>query len=298
MQMTCNTSQKCTTNLKISITEEISLNLYSYYYVDIFFQLEDRNENSDEIVSIDSEIQSDELKIYTNFSNSADVTPAQLFHHIDFYLLWLIELCNSVPLTVVTSAYKFKYSVDFRCFGQSFISDDIYLSSVVTVAAVFNAVGRILWGTLVDRFSYKIPLCIISFSWAVFLLTFPHIIPAGESGAKALFCIYGIGNFLFLSSVSTVAPATVGSMFGSTHMAVNYGILACARAVGCPLCAFALTYVDADKLYLTQFTVCGFTCIIAFFLALFIDDHKISKKLDCCSVVLGPVAGYACRENN
>ncbi|CAH8871609.1 unnamed protein product [Trichobilharzia szidati] len=216
-----------------------------------------------------------EVQIYSCYPDSLDVTSAQLFRHIDFYLLWFIELCNSVMLTVVTSAYKL--------FGQTFISDDQYLTAAVTVAAVFNALGRILWGSAVDRFSYKIPLLIISLTWAILLLSFPFISTASEFTAKALFCFYGIGNFLFLSSISTIAPATVGSMFGCKHMAVNYGILASARTIGCPLCAFVLTYIITKDPYLLQFTVCGCSSLIAFFLTLWIDDHKIHQRLNCCS---------------
>ncbi|CAI2734170.1 unnamed protein product [Schistosoma spindalis] len=228
----------------------------------------------DESESSDSEIKDDELKI-SNCSNAVDIKPGQLFGHIDFYLLWLIELCNSVPLTLLTSSYKL--------FGQSFISDDKYLSIIVTMTAVFNAGGRIIWGSIVDRFSYKIPFCIISLIWAILLLTFPYISLTDGLTAKMLYCIWGIGGFLFLSSVSTVAPAAIGSMFGCTNMAINYGIIACARAVGCPLCAFVLTFISSENLYIVQFTICGSASLVAFLLALWIDDHKISKNLDCCS---------------
>ncbi|CAH8621158.1 unnamed protein product [Schistosoma intercalatum] len=148
-----------------------------------------------------------------------------------------------VPLTLLTSSYKL--------FGQSFISDDKYLSIIVTMTAVFNAGGRIIWGSIVDRFSYK------SDGWI--------------DGENALF------------SVSTVAPAAIGSMFGCTNMAINYGIIACARAIGCPLCAFVLTFISSENLYIVQFTICGSASLVAFLLALWIDDHKISRNLNCCS---------------
>ncbi|CAH8640785.1 unnamed protein product [Schistosoma curassoni] len=180
-----------------------------------------------------------------------------------------------VPLTLLTSSYKL--------FGQSFISDDKYLSIIVTMTAVFNAGGRIIWGSIVDRFSYKIPFCIISLIWAILLLTFPYISLTDGLTAKMLYCIWGIGGFLFLSSVSTVAPAAIGSMFGCTNMAINYGIVACARAIGSPLCAFVLTFISSENLYIVQFTICGSASLVAFLLALWIDDHKISRNLNCCS---------------
>ncbi|CAH8292047.1 unnamed protein product [Schistosoma rodhaini] len=235
---------------------------------------DDKIEILDDSGSSDCEIMDDEVK-FSNCSNAVDITPSRLFRHIDFYLLWLIELCNSIPLTLLTSSYKL--------FGQSFISDDKYLTIIVTMTAVFNASGRILWGTIVDQFSYKIPFCIISLMWAILLLTFPYISLTDGLTAKILYCIWGIGGFLFLSSVSTVAPAAIGSMFGCTNMAINYGIIACARAIGCPLCAFVLTFISSENLYIVQFTICGSASLVAFLLALWIDDHKIPKNLNCCS---------------
>ncbi|KAH8864046.1 Oxalate:formate antiporter [Schistosoma japonicum] len=169
-------------------------------------------------------------------------------------------------------------------FGQTFISDDKYLSTVVTVTAVFNSGGRILWGSVVDRFSYKVPFCAVSLTWAMLLFTLPWIGITSGLTARILYFVWGIGNFIFLSSVSTLAPATIGSMFGGKNMAVNYGIMATARAIGCPLCAFILTFINSRNLYFIQFTICGCASLIAFFLAVWIDDHKISSSLNCCSL--------------
>ncbi|KAH8864044.1 Oxalate:formate antiporter isoform 1 [Schistosoma japonicum] len=237
---------------------------------------EGRIEVLDEDSSLNSQIKDEEVKVYSNLSSVVNITPGQLFYHVDFYLLWFIELCNSVPLTLVTSSYKL--------FGQTFISDDKYLSTVVTVTAVFNSGGRILWGSVVDRFSYKVPFCAVSLTWAMLLFTLPWIGITSGLTARILYFVWGIGNFIFLSSVSTLAPATIGSMFGGKNMAVNYGIMATARAIGCPLCAFILTFINSRNLYFIQFTICGCASLIAFFLAVWIDDHKISSSLNCCSL--------------
>ncbi|RTG89043.1 uncharacterized protein DC041_0000735 [Schistosoma bovis] len=42
-----------------------------------------------------------------------------------------------------------------KLFGQEFISDDKYLSIVASITALFNAGGRIMWGAIVDRISFK-----------------------------------------------------------------------------------------------------------------------------------------------
>lgn len=43
-----------------------------------------------------------------------------------------------------------------QAYGQTFIQDDVFLATVGAFAAVFNAGGRIAWGHLADRFSFKV----------------------------------------------------------------------------------------------------------------------------------------------
>jgi hypothetical protein len=43
-----------------------------------------------------------------------------------------------------------------QAYGQTFISDDLFLAAVGTIAAFCNASGRIMWGTIADRYSFKV----------------------------------------------------------------------------------------------------------------------------------------------
>ena len=49
-------------------------------------------------------------------------------------------------------------SLAFQAYGQTFIYDDDFLAWVGIFAAVCNASGRILWGTVADRYSFKVGL--------------------------------------------------------------------------------------------------------------------------------------------
>ena len=49
-------------------------------------------------------------------------------------------------------------SLAFQAYGQTFINDDVFLAWVGTFAAVCSASGRILWGTLADKYSFKVGL--------------------------------------------------------------------------------------------------------------------------------------------
>ncbi|CAH8619077.1 unnamed protein product [Heterobilharzia americana] len=65
-------------------------------------------------------------------------------------------------------------------------------------------------------------------------------------------------------------------------MAVNYGLIFTAFAFGSLLCALVTTFVSSHNAYLVQFTGCGFVCLLAFFLALWIDDRKMPTSVNLC----------------
>lgn len=43
-----------------------------------------------------------------------------------------------------------------QAYGQSFIKDDHFLAIVGSLAAVCNGSGRIMWGHLADKYSFRV----------------------------------------------------------------------------------------------------------------------------------------------
>nr|CAH8871712.1 unnamed protein product [Trichobilharzia regenti] len=207
-------------------------------------------------------------------NNEINISPRQVFRYIDFYLLWLIMFCDIIPVTIITSAYKM--------FGQKYISDDRFLSGVATASALFNAAGRVMWGAIVDRISFKIPMCTMLLLWSFILITFPHISLFTGTTLKVFYTIWVLLLFLSLSGTFVIQPAATGALFGPVHMAVNYGLIFTAFAFGSLLCALVTTFVSSKNAYLVQFTACGLICLFAFCLALWINDRKMPKRVNFC----------------
>ncbi|KAK4475890.1 hypothetical protein MN116_001136 [Schistosoma mekongi] len=203
-----------------------------------------------------------------------NIGPKQVFRYIDFYLLWCIMFCDIIPVTIITSAYKL--------FGQTFISDDRFLSAVATASSLFNCAGRIIWGAVVDRVSFKIPMCTMLITWGVILITFPYISLLTGITLKVFYAIWVLLLFFSLSGTFVIQPAATGVLFGSAHMAVNYGLIFSAFTVGSILCAIVTTFVSSQNAYLVQFTGCGCVCLFAFFVALWIKDQKMPESVNCC----------------
>ncbi|CAH8429027.1 unnamed protein product [Dicrocoelium dendriticum] len=210
----------------------------------------------------------------TNDSIEENYSPKQMLRHLDFYLLWFVMFCNIIPITIITSAYKY--------YGQAYISDDRFLSAIATISSIFNAGGRIVWGFFVDKYSFKLPLCILLLSWSVILLTFPHLHLAGETGLKVLYSIWVCLLFFLLSGVFALVPAATGRIFGPVHLAINYGLVYTGFAVGSVLCALVTTFAGSQNVYVFQFTGCGFVCLLALFTVLWIDDKTMPPRWNIC----------------
>ena len=69
-------------------------------------------------------------------------------------MIYFMFFCNCVTVNFIGALYK--------AFGQTFIHDDFFLALIGSISSVFNAGGRIVWGVLTDRTSFKLIMFIIA----------------------------------------------------------------------------------------------------------------------------------------
>ena len=79
-------------------------------------------------------------------------------------MLWVTRL-SVVMLSNVISAY-------YKAFGLTFIKDDMFLSVVGSITSVFNCSGRLLYGMIMDKFSYKLAMTIEASLLIILMSTF------------------------------------------------------------------------------------------------------------------------------
>ena len=167
--------------------------------------------------------------------NSDDVislTPKEMLHRPYFYVLSGIFLLSLTVIISVSSNYKF--------FGERFINDDHFLTSVASIACIFNISGRIFWGMIADQLSYKLSLVLIFSILTVFLLT----MYACTLGGKIMFLIWVCVIFFCIGGRSSVFPVAIGQAYGLQHVSTNYGILTLFRILAGPLSALLSTVLS------------------------------------------------------
>ena len=178
----------------------------------------------------------------------ASLKPLQILKKPSFYLLWYMFLANGLSVTVISTMYKF--------FGQSFIIDDHFLASVGAVAAIFNCSGRIVWGIIADKISYKFALVVMSGVMTIFTLT----LFASSITGRVMFFIWICVIFFCIGGSFSLFPTAVGRAFGLQYVSVNYGLLftsqVLAGSVGAVFSTFLKSRIGYDGLL---FIVSGFS---------------------------------------
>ena len=161
----------------------------------------------------DLESSTSSLRSTTSQNIVADLRPLQMLKKLNFYFLWLMMLFAGFAVFFTSTMYKF--------FGLSFIEDDHFLAIVGSASSICNCAGRIVWGLIADKLSYKFALVLQSGIMCIFLLTFYATSLAG----KPMFFIWVCVIFFCVGGVFSLFPTAIARSFGANYMSINYGLL-------------------------------------------------------------------------
>ncbi|WP_455364005.1 L-lactate MFS transporter [[Eubacterium] cellulosolvens] len=154
-------------------------------------------------------------------SRTADINTSQMLRTPTYFGLWV---CYIIGTLTGLMAIGISSPV-----GQEIIKLDPGTAAIaVSVFAVFNGVGRPLFGWLTDRLTPR-NSSIISFI-IIFIVSI-GMLNAGE-GKIALYLLCFIGFWLTLGGWLAIAPTATATFFGATHYAKNYGVMFTAYGVG------------------------------------------------------------------
>lgn len=132
----------------------------------------------------------------------------------EFMMMWWMFAFSTQSVQFINTMYK--------AYGQMFIFDDLFLASVGSVASIFNASGRLFWGYLMDRTSFKFCTNLVSSLTIFFMLTFDL---SSYYQSKTLFSIWVVTVFFLFSGNFVIFPTATAQIFGRTNAGTIYGFL-------------------------------------------------------------------------
>ncbi|XP_071085004.1 apicoplast pyruvate carrier 1-like [Haliotis cracherodii] len=166
----------------------------------------------------------DEKEQYVSWKHSCKIK--------DFWLLWFSLFFNSQGLVF--------FSTFWKAYGQTFIHDDQFLAVVGSFASLFNAGGRILWGYLGDKFSFKVAMLSLCAVFTVLMATYKLT----ELAGKSLFFIYVCLTFGTFSGNYSLFPVATAQTFGQRYFVQNYGLLFTSQVIMSVITAFTAPYIQ------------------------------------------------------
>ena len=188
----------------------------------------------------------------------------QMIRKPEFYLLFVIFGLNKVPLAFIGTYTKF--------YGETFLSDDMFLSVIAGLAGLFNALGRPFWGAINDTLRVKKSLILVCVcTGASLLLVYTSKFLGDPPLQKTLYSISVWACFFSCSGNYAIMPAATAHLFGIQGLGVKYGILYLSQGVGALLAAALISLVPFwAPLVLTIVVV----SLVSGFLALALDSKN------------------------
>jgi MFS transporter, OFA family, oxalate/formate antiporter len=147
-----------------------------------------------------------------NVPSAGGYSPSQVIATPQFYLLWLQLFINVIGgITIISNAV--------------FILADLTRLSAATiaplfgVASIFNAIGRLFWGTISDRIGCNKTFAAMFFVQAVTLFLLSNVtnlaVALAAISVVLLCCGGGFGTM----------PSFNANYFGTRYMGLNYGLI-------------------------------------------------------------------------
>lgn len=158
------------------------------------------------------------------------LSPRQIICTRDFWCLWFGFLFNIQGIQYCSAYWK--------AFGQTFISNDLFLAGIGSVGALFNAFSRVMWGYLGDKISFKPVMMACQGLFIVLYGTMYYSKEGGQYAYAAVICML----FLCIGGSFSLYPTVISKLYGSSYGAANYGTLCTSSIAGAVFSSLMLSH--------------------------------------------------------
>lgn len=181
-----------------------------------------------------------------------------------FYMTWVTFLFSAIAGLMVIYCIKL-FGIDaLQASGMTVAAASAAAGTAMALYAIFNGLGRIIWGTVSDKLGRKMSIFFMCLFQGIIMLLFYKM------GSTVLLltvgaCIIGFnfgGNFALF-------PAVTADYFGNKNVGLNYGFVfvsyGIAGVIGPQIAGY---FKDAAKgggdpsIWVTPFIIAGVACLL------------------------------------
>ncbi|MFA5285094.1 MAG: OFA family MFS transporter [Smithellaceae bacterium] len=188
----------------------------------------------------------------------------QMMKTPQFYMTWFTFLFSAIAGLMVIYCIKL-FGIDaLQASGMTVAAASAAAGTAMALYAIFNGLGRIIWGILSDKIGRKISIFLMCLLQGIVMLLFYKM--GGSVAALTIgACIIGFnfgGNFALF-------PAVTADYFGNKNVGRNYGFVfvsyGIAGVIGPQIAGY---FKDAAKgsgdpsVWITPFIIAGVACLL------------------------------------
>jgi len=169
---------------------------------------------------------------FATANRKGDFSPSEMFRTWQFWLLWSVYLtgCASGLMIIMKASpiwQSLAFSQSMTGAGQAQLNQVASAGALaVSILAIFNSLGRIIWGKISDLAGRKESLLAIFIICGSTMLIFNYLKPFNLFLMGISLIGFCFGGFL------AVFPALTADFFGTKHYGANYGWMFSAYGVG------------------------------------------------------------------
>lgn len=193
---------------------------------------------------------------------TADSTWQDTLRRPAFYVIWLMFFSGAMAGLMVIGIIKPFAQAQAEEGGLGIAQAATVGAAAVGWLAIFNALGRIVWGLVSDRIG-RTPAFVVMFSFQAVVL----FVLGSLTGEVALYIAAALVGFNFGGNFA-LFPSATADLFGAKNMGANYGWVftsyGIAGVVGIAAGNYALTETGS---YTAAFIVAAVLCLISAILA-------------------------------
>jgi OFA family oxalate/formate antiporter-like MFS transporter len=204
-----------------------------------------------------------------NVPTAEDFTWQEMVRTPQFWFLWLMFTFGALAGLMTISIAKPISKASILNVVQ--VNADSIAAWAFASYAIFNALGRIVWGKFSDIISRKAAMFVMFLTQGIFL--FVLIVATGTVGAGGAWFLVIMVALIYFNFGGNFAlfPSATADFWGTKNLGVNYGLVFSAYGIGGilgPQIAGFVKSHSATGNYNGAYVISGILCLIAAFLAL------------------------------
>ncbi len=209
----------------------------------------------------------------------------QMLHTSQFYRVWIVFIFSALSGLMVIYCIKL-FGVDaLQHNGINPERAALIGGTAMAWYAIFNGLGRILWGMVSDKIGRKNAIITMTLVQGIIVLATYHIFIRFGFASGFIFaaCIIGFnfgGNFALF-------PALTADYFGNKNLGNNYGWMFTAYGIagilGPQLAGWfkdSASGSDAPVVWMTPFIIAGVACVLGAVVMITTNPPKASVEVD------------------